>query len=152
MIKLFLALYLLLIILSYFFNNLPNLFFILLIFIAYRYPKNWGTSFLVIFIGFFSDVFFEHHYPVLMLYNYLTFLILHQSVKHFLILKHGSFLLLVSAVFTIEIIFQNTIQLLLDIGGTPFSISTYMIQLSLTLIFSILLFHLFRKQFILTED
>lgn len=152
MIALFVATFTLSIILSYFLVNIPHLFLLFLFPLTYRYPKNWGTIFTVIILGFFNDVLLGNHYPILTLYYYLIFLILHKMIKHYVIPEYISVIIIITILFVLETFFLSITGWILNLKVDPFSFNKMFTQLLVTIIFIPPLFHFFRKQFVLIED
>ncbi len=147
MIIIFLTSFLLLIVLSYFFEIIPQLFLINVIFIGFINSKSITIRLFVLLIGFLSDLFFFSNYYIYTLYYFLVYLIIHHALKTYFILEYHNLTVFLIIFITLQKVFFFFIYYALLIENLlPNVFPDFFIEMFFTIAVGLIYLKIFKKR------
>lgn len=153
MILIFLTSFLLLIVLSYFFEVIPQLFLINIIFIGFINSKSITIRLFVLLIGFLSDLFFFSNYYIYTLYYFLVYLIIQHVLKTYFILEYHNLTIFLIIFITLQKVFFFFIYnaLLID-NLLPNVFPDFFIEIIFTIAVGLIYLKIFKKRIEIKDE
>jgi len=145
MILLFVITYILNISFAHFFTYPPQFFLLFVIIASYKYNKHIGTSLLILFTGYLTDIFIYSSYPVYTFFYFSIFLIINKKLKDIIVFNLLNLTISLVTTIFIEYIYLLVLVYIFSIG-IKLSILSFFAELGILIFSSALYIFIFKNR------